>query len=75
MNKRCIKVTWKNGTTSYYESIVACSKALGLTTATVHNYLRGGAPMGIVFSYCDISGEEQLLREVMNVNPVVRLDE
>lgn len=73
MNKRCIKITWTNDTTSYYESIVACSNALGLTPATVHNYLKNGmGPMGIRFQYYTMTGEEQLLREVMQKDPIVR---
>lgn len=75
MRKRVIQVTWPTNQTSYYESVVACAAALGITKATVNNYLHGYAPLGIKFEYSTMTGEEQLLREVMNVNPVVRLDE
>ena len=72
MNKRVVKIEWPTGSVSYYESVIACANALGITKATVHSYLRGKAPMGIKFSYASMTGEEQLLREVLQVNPVVQ---
>ena len=71
MRAKIIKVEWPNGSISRYDSIVACSNALGISKASVHNYLRGKVTMGIKFSYDTISGEEKLLREVMNIDPVV----
>ena len=75
MNQKRIKVTWPNGNASFYESIVACSRALGITTTTIHSYLRGGAPMKCKFEYTDMTGEEELLRKVMNIDPVVRAED
>ena len=75
MKKRRIRVDWPNGSTSYYESISACAKSLGITTASVYNYLRGKRVMGIKFSYSDMTGEEELIRQVMQINPVVRIDD
>lgn len=74
MNKRVVKIEWPTGSVSYYESVIACANALGITKATVNNYLHGNAPMGIKFSYASMTGEEALLREVMNIDPVIKLD-
>lgn len=71
MRKRIIKVTWPNGSISRYSSIVACSNALGISKASVHNYLKGKVTMGIKFSYDTITGEEKLLRLITQVDPVV----
>ena len=76
MKKRRIRVDWPNGSTSFYESISTCAKSLGIANMSVYNYLHGGTiPMGIKFSYSDMTGEEELLRQVMQINPVVRIDE
>lgn len=75
MRKRIIKVEWPNGSISRYNSIVACSNALGISKASIHNYLNGKITMGIKFSYDTISGEEELLRNVLNVNKVIRIDD
>lgn len=72
MRARIVKVEWPTGSVSYYESVIACANALGITKATVNNYLHGKAPMGIKFSYASMTGEEKLLREVLQVNPVVQ---
>lgn len=74
MKKRRIRVDWPNGSTSYYESISACAKSLGITNMSVYNYLHGKCVMGIKFSYSDMTGEEELIRQVMQINPVVRID-
>lgn len=71
MRAKIIKVEWPNGSVSRYNSIVACSNALGISKASVHNYLNGKVTMGIKFSYDTMTGEEKLLREVMNIDPVV----
>ena len=75
MKKRRIRVDWPNGSTSFYQSVIACAKSLGISTMTVHNYLKDHCVMGIKFSYSDMSGEEELLRQVMQINHVVRIDE
>lgn len=75
MNKKKIKVTWINGSVSYFDSIISCAESLGITTTSVQNYLKGSGPIGSKFEYVKMSGEEQLLRHTLKINPVVRIDE
>lgn len=73
MKKRCIKVTYPNGTHSYFESVKACADYLDLTKPTVHNYLNGKTKiMGIKFEYYSMTPEENLLREVTQFNAVIK---
>ena len=72
MNLKTIRVTWANGTHSYYNSIKSCSENLGITQQSVINYLSGKKipKFHITFEYYSMTSEENLLREVTNINRV-----
>lgn len=74
MKRKIVRVIWPNGTKSHYSSIQTCATSLGLNRTSVYNYLRGKCPMGIRFEFAEMTGEEELLREITKIDPVIRLD-
>lgn len=65
-----VVVEWK-GHKHYYESVENCAVDMGVSAATIYNYLNGliQPPLKLTFKRYMLSGEERLLREALKVEP------